>query len=689
MSQLALKNRPDLANLEARPLLLIGNPNVGKSLLFTRLTNRYVTVSNYPGTTVEMTTALADIGGASRRIIDTPGINGLLPQSQDEVVARNLLLEGNDLQVAQIGDVANLRRTLLLTLQLSEYAVRFSLILNMADELKSVEDGPDVETLSAALGVPVVLVSVLRRWNIGHLKQDLSAAALSSMATRYPSAIEEGVTSVVAALLPHARHLANRGVALSILAGDATLRPLLTACCPPLVLALLDEIRAATQRQLSTPTGVAIAHCRVAAVDRLLISIQQESIGRDDAKSQQIGAICMHRFWGVPILLLVLALAWLLVGKIGAGTLVDLMQTHVFERGINPLAIRAMDAIARFPHRHEVSDSVLTAAYSGAGATVTEKFAQIIHDLLVGPYGVITMALTYAIAIVLPVVITFFSLFGLLEDSGYLPRLAVLLHRGFRLIGLNGKAVLPMVLGLGCDTMATLTTRILDSKKQATIVTLLLALGVPCSAQLAVILAMLAPLGVAASAIWLGITLMTIVLAGWAASRVIPGDSGDFMLEIPPMRVPRLSNIAIKVAARTEWYLKEAVPLFIVGTLLLYVLDATGGLRFLQTLLGPLIVNGLGLPIEATNAFVIGFLRRDYGAAGLFALQRAGSLTPNQAVIALTVITLFIPCIANLLVMLKEQGARMGWAIAAFIIIYSFGIGAAMNGLFRILGVSL
>src|SRR5205807_6181916 len=174
-----------------------------------------------------------------------------------------------------------------------------------------------------------------------------------------------------------------------------------------------------------------------------------------------------------------------------------------------------------------------------------------VRDLLVGPYGIITMALTYAIAIVLPVVITFFTFFGILEDSGYLPRLAVMLNRSFRRMGLNGKAVLPMVLGLGCDTMATLTTRILDTKKEAAIVTLLLALGVPCSAQLGVLMAMLAPLGLWATLIWLGVTLFTIVLAGWAASRVLPGEPGDFVLEIPPMRVPRLSNIAIQVAART------------------------------------------------------------------------------------------------------------------------------------------
>lgn len=691
MSQLACQHTDPavLAQSGPRPLLLIGNPNVGKSLLFTRLTDRYATVSNYPGTTVEMTTAPAEIDGEWRLIIDTPGVNGLLPQSQDEVVARDLLLHEREIQVAQVGDIANLRRTLLLTLQLSEYAVRFSLILNMADELKSVEEGPDAKTLATVLGIPVTVVSALRRWNIGKLKQNIGASAASYLSATYPAAIEDGVASVILALNAHAPHLANRGVALCVLAGDATLRPVLAAACPPLVLTLLDEIRAAAQRQIAVPISLAIANCRIATVDRLLTSIQHAAVHRDDARSQRLGAICMHRFWGLPILLLVLAGAWYFVGKLGAGTLVDFMQTAVFEERINPIAIKAMDFIAPFPHTHEIVDSVRTSTYTGGAQTPLQHVAKVFHDLLVGPYGIVTMALTYAIAIVLPVVLTFFTLFGLLEDSGYLPRLAVLLHRGFRRIGLNGKAVLPMVLGLGCDTMATLTTRILDTKKQATIVTLLLALAVPCSAQLGVILAMLAPLGIVAAAIWLGITLMTIVLAGWAASRVVPGESGDFLLEIPPMRVPRLSNILIKVAARTEWYLKEAVPLFVLGTVLLYVLDLTGGLTLLQKVLAPLIVNGLGLPIEATTAFVIGFLRRDYGAAGLFAMQQAGNLTANQAVIALTVITLFIPCIANLLVMLKEQGARRGWAIAAFIVVYSFGIGALMNGVFRWFGVTL
>jgi ferrous iron transport protein B len=655
MSQYAIDSLPD------RPLLMVGNPNVGKSLLFNRLTNHYVTVSNYPGTTVEMTKAMATIGDVRRTIIDTPGINSLLPQSQDEIVARDLLVRDSNADVLQVGDIANLRRTLLLTLQLCEYAVPFVVALNMSDELSTEGCGVDLGALGAALGVPVVAVSALRRWNIGRLKQELSGPAPGNLTADYPAAIESALSQILEVLAAEAPALANRGVALAILSGDNTLAALLAERLSARALERLDCLRAAAEIQFSRRVSIVIAHHRVAAIDRLLMSLAHQTAAREDRFRDSLGRLCMHPVWGAPILVIVLGLAYLLVGKLGAGTLVDLMQTKVFEGFINPWATRAVHfALPRF-----------------------------MHGILIGQYGVITMALTYAVAIVLPVVVTFFTFFGLLEDSGYLPRLAVLLHRGFRRIGLNGKAVLPMVLGLGCDTMATLTTRILDSKKEAAIVTLLLALGVPCSAQLGVIMAMLAPLGVAATMIWLGVTIGTIMLAGWAASKVIPGERGDFVLEIPPMRVPRLSNILIKVAARTEWYLKEAVPLFVAGTLLLFVLDAFGALATLQRWLRPLIVGALGLPAEASAAFVVGFLRRDYGAAGLFAMQRSGHLTPNQVVVALTVMTLFIPCIANLLVMLKERGPKMGWSIVAFIVVYSFGVGAALNAAFHLFGVTL
>jgi ferrous iron transport protein B len=382
--------------------------------------------------------------------------------------------------------------------------------------------------------------------------------------------------------------------------------------------------------------------------------------------------------------------AWWFVGNLGAGTIVDLIETYIFNAFVNPWAIQGLDAIARFPHTHALEGGYLTTAYTVGGAmTAGQVFAKYAHDLIVGPYGVLTMALTYAFAIVLPVVGTFFIFFGILEDSGYLPRLAVMINRIFKMMGLNGKAVLPMVLGLGCDTMATLTTRILETKKERVIVTLLLALGVPCSAQLGVIMAMLGMLNFTATLIWLGVIGVTIFLVGWLSSQLMKGEPSDFILEIPPLRMPKLSNILIKVLARMEWYLKEAVPLFVVGTLVLYTLDAVNALTWFQNAISPLVVGMLQLPQEAANAFLIGFLRRDYGAAGLFMMQKDGMLNPIQTVVSLVVITLFIPCIANFLMMIKERGLKMALVMAAFIIPYAFGTGWLVSLVLTRLNINL
>jgi len=417
---------------------------------------------------------------------------------------------------------------------------------------------------------------------------------------------------------------------------------------------------------MAQPLSYAIANARLVAVDQLLGDASVAQTMPRASFREWLGAITMHPFWGVPFLLGVLYVAYMFVGKFAAGTVVDFVQNVIFQQHINVWATKLVDA-----------------------ATTKGPVGLFVRNLLVGEYGVITMALTYAIAIVLPVVIAFFTFFGILEDSGYLPRLAAMLNRLFRKMGLNGKAVLPMVLGLGCDTMATLTTRILETRKEMVIVTLLLALGVPCSAQLGVILAMLAPLGIAGTMVWVGVSVGTIFLVGYLASKLVPGNAGDFILEIPPVRMPKLSNILIKVLARTEWYLKEAVPLFVIGTLLLYVLDAMNLLIKLQKVMAPVVVSLLGLPAQASNAFLIGFLRRDYGAAGLFAMQKAHQLTPNQTVIALTVITLFIPCVANFIVMLKERGNKTGLAIAGFVLFYAFAIGGVMNAFFKAFGVQL
>jgi len=673
---------------ENKRLILIGNPNVGKSVLFGAMTGRYATVSNYPGTTVEITRARAELLGHMREVIDTPGTNSLIPQSEDERVARDILFDSLGSDIVQVGDLKSLRRILSLSLQLAEYGLPFTLCLNMIDEARDHGIEVDTDALSERVGVEVVPTSALRRWNLDRLKKAAVEPRPSGWKASYGATIEEGIDRITE-ILPRLE-VDSRGLALAILSGDETLADYLRANVDDEVLDRLEKVRHDVQASVSDPLAYAISRARLAEVDRVVADVYSKATVNASGFRAWLGTVTMHPVWGVPFLLGVLVFAYYFVGVFGAGTLVDLVENAFFNAWVNPAAIRFFDFIAPFPHTHIIEEGVITSAYQLTGQVgglgVAAKF---VHDLLVGPYGVITMALTYAIAIVLPVVATFFIFFGVLEDSGYLPRLAVMLNRIFKKMGLNGKAVLPMVLGLGCDTMATLTTRVLETKKEAVIVTLLLALGVPCSAQLGVIMAMLGPLSIVAAVIWLGVIGATIFVVGWLSSKIVKGQASDFVLEVPPVRAPKMTNILIKVAARSEWYLREAVPLFVVGTLVLYLSDLTGMLTHFQSWLSPLVVGMLGLPAEAANSFIIGFLRRDYGAAGLFMMQRDGLLNPIQTVVSLTVITLFIPCVANLLMIVKERGMRTAVAMTGFIVVYSFAIGWAMNAVLTAFNVNL
>ncbi len=645
----------------AAPLLLVGNPNVGKSVIFGALTRRYVTVANYPGTTVEITRGVARALPDQPVVVDTPGTNSLLPHSEEERVSRDILLAEPDAVVLQIGDTKNLRRVLYLTAQLAELGRRQLLVLNLQDEARDLGVRVEGADLERRLGIPVIPTTAIRQDGLDEIPRRLADAAVARLPVAYPAVLDRAVLEL-AARLPEPLGSARRGLALMLLAGDRTMASWAEERLTIAERASLEQRRAELERALGCSVAAAVARARHRAVSTLLRTVLHVERQPRGTLRDRLGALSMHPVWGVPVLGLVLVAAYLFVGVFGAGTLVDLVEDGLFGRLINPAAVAAAERLVPWAW---------------------------LRDLLVGEYGIITMALTYAIAIVLPVVGTFFVFFGVLEDSGYLPRLAVMMNRPFRLMGLNGKAVLPMVLGLGCDTMATLTTRILATRKERIVVTLLLALGVPCSAQLAVILAILGSVAPVGALIWGGVVALVLVVVGWAAARVLPGRGSDFLLEIPPLRVPSLGNIVVKTAARTEWYLKEAVPLFVLGTLLLWLLDASGALPRLEGAARPLVVGLLGLPERATEALLIGFLRRDYGAAGFLMLREQGLLDGIQSVVALVVITLFVPCIANFFMMVKERGPAVALGQVAFIVPTAFLVGGALNWALRALGVTL
>jgi ferrous iron transport protein B len=648
---------------EPSEIVLVGNPNVGKSALFGALTGTYVTVSNYPGTTVEITTGHAWLGGRRVALLDTPGAGSLLPSSEDERVTRDILLEDKPRTVLVVGDAKNLERTLLLALQVAEAGLPFVLCLNMMDEARAAGLRIDEAALSRRLGAHTVGTVAIRREGIALLAAALETAGPGHSPVVYPDPIERAIESV-APLLPRSP-IGARALALMALSGDQTLAPWLGERMTPEALDRVEQARLRLRQEFREPLAYVVNRARLREADR----IRRETVTRDPRPLparhpvwRALETATTHPLWGLPFLAAILSVCYLFVGVFGARTLVDLLENGLFGKVISPAAIRAADRFIPWVF---------------------------LRDLLVGPYGLITMALAYALALILPIVTTFFLAFGVLEDSGYLPRLAVMVNRVFRKMGLNGKAVLPMVLGLGCDTMATLTTRILETRKERLIVILLLALGVPCSAQLTVVMAMLSGLSPWAVAIWAGVVAGVILLVGRLASSVLPGRGSDFVLELPPLRLPQPGNIALKTLARLEWYLREAVPLFILGTLILFFADRLRLLGLLERAAQPVLTGFLGLPRQTAEAFVVGFLRRDFGAAGLFQLARSGGLDPVQIVVAMVTITLFIPCIANFFMIVKERGWRTALAIAAFILPFALGIGAGLNLLLRALPVSL
>ncbi len=647
---------PGRVESQETSIVLVGNPNVGKSVIFSYLTGKYVTVSNYPGTTVEITRGKARKLGAGIDVIDTPGVQSLSPESDDERVTRDVLLSNHNTTVLLVADSKNARRTLTLLVPVLEMGNPAVIALNMSDEAKLRGVTIDADILSAATGIAAIPTVAVENRGLDKIEKSLLHARRCAEPVQYHPRVEEAI-GALSPMLPQTG-VKPRALALGVLARDADIAAFLRESVPKEFWPTVEHHQQEIRRACGRSAAAVIAGARRTWVEQMAERVSHTAAKGAESFTDRLGRWSMHPIWGLPILILVLLGVFWFVGVFGAGTAVDFLENTIFGKFLNPWATTLVGYVPWAFFR----------------------------DLMVGEYGVITMALTYAFAIVLPVVGTFFLAFGALEDSGYLPRLAVMVDRLFRAMGLNGRAVLPMVLGLGCDTMATLTTRVLDTKKERVIVTLLLALGVPCSAQMGVILGMLSGLAFSATFIWIGIVLGVIFGVGLLSSKLLKGERSDFILEISPLRLPKIGNIMSKTLARMEWYLKEAAPLFVYGTILLFLMDKLHVLPWVERASAPVIKGLLGLPREATQAFIVGFLRRDYGAAGLFMLARNGSLDPIQVVTSLITITLFMPCIANFFVVIKEHGMKAAILMGLFIIPFALLMGGAVNFVLRGVG---
>jgi ferrous iron transport protein B len=638
---------------------LVGSPNVGKSALFNRLTGAYVTVSNYPGTTVEVARGRCQALGLE--IVDTPGLYSLLPTTEEERVARRLLFAESPQAVLNVADAKNLERLLPLTLQLLEAGLPVMLVANIMDEAEALGLELRLEELESLLGVPVAGTAAVSGRGIEELKSRLERGIPRAAAApvRYDPSVEAAVRDIQANL--HGSYpVTTRSLALLLLQGDDEVRELVRQRDPQALTGIEDAKRVAAAAS-ARPLTFRIAASRLVKARRLAQAVLLPVGGAKKSFAEGLSRLLVRPLTGVPILLAVLYFGlYQFVGVFGAGTLVGLLEERVFAGWLSPWLTGVFQRWVPWP---------------------------LVRDLVVGDYGVFTLGLRYAVAIVLPIVGTFFLAFSIMEDTGYFPRLALLVDRAFKTIGLNGRAVIPLVLGLGCDTMATIVTRTLETRRERVLATLLLALAIPCSAQLGVILAILSqrPWSLL---LWAVVIVGILLLVGVLGARLLPGERPSFYMELPPLRLPRPGNVLVKTYTRMQWYLLEVLPFFLGASLVIWVGRVTGFFQLLIRLLEP-VMRILGLPGEAASVFLFGFFRRDYGAAGLYDLQAAGLLSGRQMLVAAVTLTLFIPCVAQFAVMLKERGWKTALGIATFILPFSFGTGFLLNWALSALGWAL
>lgn len=643
----------------SQQVVLVGNPNVGKSVLFNALTGSYTTVSNYPGTSVDVSRGSCVIGARRYEILDTPGMYSLMPITEEERVARQILLAEAPHAVLHVIDARNIERMLPMTLQLIEAGLPVILVVNILDEAKRLGMQIDLDGLQQSLGIPVVGTVMKRKQGLEDLQLAISEyASVPHKPFTYGRDLEQDVTRMTAMLKGDYR-FSKRATSLLLLQKDADVEALVKQQESASQLEqILSAVRAIVfKRRADLHLQISMERKRLCR--QILDSVLTQKARTEEQFSDKLSRWSVNPWSGTPILLLVVYFGlYQFVGGFGAGTLVDFLEGRLFEEQINP-------AVVGFVQQHVSADWLF--------------------ELLAGEYGLWTLGVRYAVALVLPIVGTFFLVFSLLEDSGYFPRLALLVDRLFKKIGLSGRAVIPMVLGFGCDTMATMVTRTLETVRERIIATILLALAIPCSAQLGVILGLLSEVP-GALTVWLLFMLLVFLLVGYLAARLMPGEHPVFYMELPPMRIPQLRNVMVKTLTRMKSYFMEILPLFLFASFILWGLKMLGALEGVISLLAP-VVRAIGLPQEATSAFVFGFFRRDFGAAGLYDLQSSGLLSATQLTVAAVTLTLFVPCIAQFLMMKKERGIRVSVSIFVFVSVLAFLCGWTLNKFLLVTGL--
>ncbi|MDO9576235.1 MAG: ferrous iron transport protein B [bacterium] len=606
-------------------ILLMGNPNVGKSVVFSRLTGAHVIASNYPGTTVEFTKGYMRLKDERVEVIDVPGTYTLEPTSKAEEVAVDMLKEAKEDPeniVINVVDATNLERNLNLTLQLLKEGIPVVVCLNLWDETKHTGIEIDAKKLEEILGVPVVSTCAISGEGIAELIKRLPEAATNT----YEYYEEERWTEI-GRIIGETQKVTHRHHTFVDRLGEASVRPV---------------------------TGIPIALAVLAASFSIIRFIGESLIG-------YIFEPIFEGLWK-PVMVKLSAI-------LGSGGFIhDILIGKLFLFS---------------PETEEFIKGIVTGKMV-AGSTVMVKTAtgvvpaEVTIDF-VQSMGLLTTGLFVPFAMVLPYIFAFYLVLSFLEDSGYLPRLGVLMDNFMHRLGLHGLSIIPMMLGLGCNVPGALATRVLETRRERFIAATLMAIAVPCMAQIAMVIGLVGKFGILGLGPVFGTLFVVWVLLGIIMDRLLPGESPEIFTEIPPYRIPYAKALLKKLWMRTYGFLKEAVPYVLLGVFIVNILYSLRIIEFIGRFLSPVVRGLLGLPNEAVAALIIGFLRKDIAIGMLSPL----GLTMKQLIVASVVLTMYFPCVATFAVLVKEIGAKDMLKSTLIMIVSALLVGGILNLILR------
>ncbi len=540
-------------------ILLVGNPNVGKSVLFSRLTGVRTTASNYPGTTISYTRGFLKVGEEKVEVIDVPGTYTLEPTCEAEEIALRMVKNGDI--IINVVNATTLERSLYLTLQLLEKGIPMIIALNLWDDTKHRGINIDVDKLRGLLGVPVIPTVAVTGEGIKELVEAIPKANLPGKTMR--SRDERWAT----------------------------------------VGSIIDQV----QR---------IDHRHHTWLERLQDASVKPLIGGVIAVAVLLSAFFVIRFIGESLI------------------------AYVLEPLFNTLWAPVVLWISNLMGGSGILHDIVVGKVVGDEVNFVESF------------GLLSSGLYVPFAMVLPYIVSFYLVLGLLEDVGYLPRLAVLMDTIMHRLGLHGYAIIPTLLGLGCNVPAVLATRILESKRERFIASTLVSIAVPCAALQAMIFGLVGERGGQYVLIVYSTLFMAWVVLGIVLHHAVKGFTPELLIEIPPYRMPPWGVVLQKLWMRINGFLAEAVPIVLGAIVVINLLYTLRVFDAIARFTAPVVTGLLGLPKEAVTSLIIGFLRKDVALGMLAPL----GLSANQLVVASVVLAMFFPCIATFVILLKELG---------------------------------